>query len=91
MQFQENSPKCLPRQEFQVVFCESSATRGFELHVESVGHLHPGDLLRDQEWLSTPLSESIVPEDGGPGVGLLVPVHDHNHGEGGGAHLHAVL
>ena len=31
--------------------------------------------------------ESVVPEDGGPGVGLLVTVHDHHHRQGRRAYL----
>ncbi len=41
-------------------------------------------------WLKRgPACESIVPEYGGPGVRLLVPVYNDDHGQGGRTHLHA--
>ena len=79
--------KCFPRQELEVVLSEAAAAGGFELHVESVGHLQPGNFLRHDEGLAAPLSECVVPEYRGPGVRLLVPVHDDDHGQRGGAHL----
>jgi hypothetical protein len=37
----------------------------------------------------SPACESIVPEYGGPGVRLLVPVNNDHHGQGRRTHLHA--
>ncbi len=49
------------------------------------------NLVRHEEWLPAPLGKGVVPEDGGPRVGLLVAVDDYHHGERGGAHLVAEL
>ena len=49
--------------------------------------LTPGDLVRHEEGLSSPFRERVVPQYGGPGVGLLISVDDHDDGERGSAHL----
>lgn len=37
-------------------------------------------LIRNYKWLPSPLCECIVPEDGSPGMRLLVAMHDYHHG-----------
>ena len=39
MPLQENSPKCLPSQELEILISELTPARGFKLHIQSVRHL----------------------------------------------------
>lgn len=91
----ERSEKRVPEgllcEKLHILLTEGTSGSCGELGVESVCHLGPDHLLGYSERHATRLREGVVPCHGGPGVRLLVAVHNHHHWQRQCPHLNSLL
>lgn len=78
-------------EKLHILLTEGTSGSCGELGVESVCHLGPDHLLGYCERHATRLREGVVPRHGGPGVRLLVAVHNHHHWQRQCPHLNSLL
>ena len=69
-------------QEVQVLSSQVSACARAELHVQRLGQPIPWHFIWHHKGSAIDLGKRIVPSDCGPGLRLLISVHNHYHGQG---------